>query len=113
MHIEHLALWTGSLDRLAEFYAKYFNALIGPKYSNISNGFESYFLNFEHGARLEIMSTTELRPIAVPRGAQRMGLTHLAFSVGSESLVDGLTEQIRTDGYVVLAPPSPHRRWLL
>jgi len=38
-------------------------------------------------------------------GAQRMGLTHLAVSVGSESGVDELTHRLRRDGYEALDGP--------
>lgn len=32
-------------------------------------------------------------------GSQRLGWTHLAFSVGSEEQVDALTERLKTDGF--------------
>jgi lactoylglutathione lyase len=51
------------------------------------------------------MRTTALRPVAHVPGAQRMGLTHLALSVGSEQLVDELTAPLRTAGYQVLDGP--------
>lgn len=107
MHIEHVAFWTNDLDRIVGFYVQYFNATVGPKYTNPSKGFESYFLSFETGARLEFMKTTELDPLNAPPGAQRMGLTHLAVSVGSASRVNSITEQIQSHGFPVL--DSPHR----
>lgn len=99
--VEHVALWTEDIERLANFYVEYFRATVGPKYVNASNGFESRFLTFEGGTRLELMKTSTLRPTAYPPGAQRMGMTHLALSLGSESHVDELTARLRAAGIVV------------
>ena len=99
--IEHVALWTEDIERLANFYAEYFGATIGAKYSNSSKGFESRFLTFQDGARLELMKTTALRPTAYQPGVQRMGMTHLALSLGSEGCVDELTATLRAAGIAV------------
>lgn len=103
--IEHIALWSDDIDRLATFYATYFGATIGEKYSNPAKQFESRFLSFESGARLELMKTLMLEPTKHPAGAQRMGLTHFALSVGSEQRVNELTEQLRADGYTIFGEP--------
>jgi len=105
MRIEHVAMWTEDLDRLANFYKDYFGASVGEKYTNIARGFESKFLSFESGARLEIMRTTEFSPVRCDAGAQRIGLTHLAFAIGSEQRVDELTDRLRRDGYLILDGP--------
>jgi lactoylglutathione lyase len=34
-----------------------------------------------------------------------MGLTHIAFSVGSEQRVDALTQRLREDGFTILDGP--------
>lgn len=105
MRIEHVALWTEDLERLAGFYQRYFGATVGDRYVNAAKGFESRFLSFEAGARLEIMRTTTLSPVRHEAGAQRMGLTHFAVSLGSEQRVDELTEHLRGDGHPVLDGP--------
>ena len=99
--IEHIALWTDDLERLAAFYTKYLGASVGPKYVNASKGFESRFLTFENGARLELMKTSTLRPQMYAPGVQRMGLTHVAFSLGAESRVDELTGVLRDAGFPI------------
>jgi len=38
-------------------------------------------------------------------GAHRMGLTHVAISVGSEQWVDELTQRLKADGFPVLDGP--------
>lgn len=103
--IEHVALWTDDLDRLASFYERYFDAQIGRPYRNDAKGFESRFLEFAGGARIELMRTTRLQPLQLPAGAQRMGLTHLALTVGAARDVDALTARLRADGYEVLDGP--------
>lgn len=105
MHIEHVALWTDDIDRCANFYVTYFDAVAGPRYVNARKGFESCFLRFEGGARLEVMKTTTQSPMALPPGAQRMGLTHLAIAVGAERSVDALTARLQADGHPVLDGP--------
>jgi lactoylglutathione lyase len=105
VRIEHVAVWTDDVERLTSFYCAYFGATAGKKYLNATKGFESRFINFDSGARLEVMRTTTLRPVAHELGAERMGLTHLALSIGSEDRVNELTERLRHDGYPVLDGP--------
>ena len=51
------------------------------------------------------MTTTTLNPLAIEPGAQRMGLTHFAVSLGSEGAVDALTRRLKADGHPVLDGP--------
>mgnify|MGYP001796535682 FL=1 len=55
MIIEHIAIWTKDLEKLKNYYSKYFHGTVNDKYRNHKNGFESYFLTFESGARIELM----------------------------------------------------------
>ena len=103
--IEHVALWVGDLEALCDFYVEHFGATAGPRYENAAKGFASRFLDFGAGARLELMSTITLSPVALAPGAQRMGLTHLAIAVGSDAAVDALTERLRGGGYAILDGP--------
>jgi lactoylglutathione lyase len=105
IRIEHVAFWTEDLDRLVAFYSTYFGATPGATYTNPAKGFESRFLSFEGGARLEVMRSSMLEPVKHERGAQRMGLTHLAVSVGSTQRVDELANRLRQDGFEVVDGP--------
>ena len=105
MKIEHVAIWTEDIERLVGFYVRYFGAHVGNRYRNPSKGFESCFLSFSSGARLEVMRTASEMPAFALPGAQRMGLTHLAFAVGSEQTVDQMTHQLQSEGFVVLDGP--------
>jgi lactoylglutathione lyase len=105
MRIEHVAIWTTDLARCKHFYTSYFGATAGPSYVNPAKGFESCFLSFGDGARLEAMTTTSLSLVELAPGVQRLGLTHLAISVGSERLVDELTQRLRDSGISVVDGP--------
>ena len=103
--IEHVALWTRDLERLRDFYVRHFGARAGAPYRNPVHAFDSCFLEFDGGARLELMRTRQLELVDVPPGAQRYGLTHLAISVGSQARVDQLTRKLQAAGHPVLDGP--------
>lgn len=102
MKIDHIAMWTMNLENLRKFYSRYFGAQANEKYINEKSGFESYFLTFEEGCRLEIMKlpVTQNRDI---QGISIVGLAHFAINVGSKERVMELTERIRDDGYKILS----------
>ena len=81
MRIDHIALWTTNLDRCTRFYVDYFGATVGSRYVNATKGFESCFISFGDGARIEVMTTTKLSPVVLDTGAQRMG-THSCCDFG-------------------------------
>lgn len=103
MKIEHVALWVQDLELMKEFYTRYFSATAGEKYFNPRKNFESYFLTFESGSRLEIMKMPGIGNGL--KSEELTGLTHLAFSTGSKENVDKLTEQFRQDGYAIVGEP--------
>ncbi|HVY24860.1 MAG TPA: VOC family protein [Steroidobacteraceae bacterium] len=105
IRIEHIAMWVNDIDRICEFYSRYFGAGIGKRYENPAKGFASRFLTFASGARMEVMSTTMLSPVPHEAGAQRMGLTHLALSLSSQQAVDDKTAQLKAEGVTVLDGP--------
>lgn len=105
IRIEHIAMWVNDIDRICEFYSRYFGAGIGKRYENPAKGFASRFLTFASGARMEVMSTTMLSPVPHEAGAQRMGLTHFALSLGSQQAVDDKTAQLKAEGVTVLDGP--------
>jgi lactoylglutathione lyase len=105
VRIDHIALWTYDLDRCKRFYTSYFDAIAGPTYANPAKGFQSCFLTFSDGARLEAMKTTSVPLFAAPPGTQPFGLTHLAISVGSAELVDALAERLKNDGVRIVDGP--------
>jgi lactoylglutathione lyase len=103
MRIEHVALWTRDIERLRAFYERYFGATAGGRYENQRKQFQSYFLSFEDGARLELMHSPRIGDADARK--ERIGYAHLALSLGSEAAVDALTGRLRADGYAVIDGP--------
>ena len=103
MKIDHIALYTADIEKLKAFYVRYFGATTGEKYINPKKQFQSYFLSFAEGARLEIMQKVDIP--AREQGLESMGFTHFAAAVGSKENVDKLTERLRADGYKVVGEP--------
>lgn len=102
MKIEHFALYVSDLEKMKDFYVKYFQAEAGALYHNKNTGLKTYFLYFEEGARLEIMYKPGLKPNNLNEG---LGYTHLAFSAGSKEAVDSLTERLKQDGFKIISGP--------
>ena len=103
VRIEHVALYVRDLEGARDFFASYLGGRAGACYHNQVTGFRSYFLEFDGGARLEIMTRQELADDT--GGPLRTGYVHAAFSLGSREAVDELTARLRGDGYEVLAGP--------
>ncbi len=102
MRIDHLALWTERLEELRDFYIRYFGGCSNEKYVNPAKGFESCFIAFGDGSRLELMRRTDVRT----RAAQpQLGLCHLAFGCSSRDEVTTLTERLRRDGHRIASEP--------
>ena len=103
MRIEHIAMYVNELEKTKEFFEKYFNAISNEGYHNKITDFRSYFLSFDDGARLEIMSKPQM--MDDEKGINRTGYVHIAFSLGSKDAVDALTEKMRNDGYNIISGP--------
>ncbi|HGH7174288.1 TPA: VOC family protein [Bacillus wiedmannii] len=102
MKIEHVAIWVNDLEVMRDFYKQYFGGEENSLYHNPKKQFESYFITFEGGARLELM-----RQVGIDDKIQKqiIGYAHIAFSVGSKEKVNELTNTLREAGYPVLNGP--------
>jgi len=106
MRIDHVAIWTKNLELFKEFYVTFTGANVGPKYVNKKKGFESYFLSFESGVRLELMSSSSLRGQAENiKDMSLIGYAHLAIGVGSKEKVDDLTLRLQSYGCILVDGP--------
>ncbi len=106
MTLEHVAIWTDNLEELKDYYIKYFGATANEKYTNEQSQFQSYFLTFESGARLEIMSKPGIPDNRNDRvTAQHKGIIHLAFGVNTKQEVDEKAKQLQSDGFKILRGP--------
>lgn len=101
MRLDHVGVWAKDLEGLKEFYCRTFGAAAGGKYVNAAKGFESYFLAFPGGGRLELMRKAGL---AEAEGEQ-YGQAHFALSLGSEAAVDEAASLLREAGVRILDGP--------
>ena len=134
MKIEHVAIWAKDIDKVCDFYRKYFDGEVQSLYHNPAKQFTSRFVTFEDGARLEVMhrpgcvsretqprfpsknglahfylETEGCRPMAKPEAqheqGQHLGYAHLSFSVGSKEGVDRLTQKMSDNGIRIVGQP--------
>ena len=106
MTLEHVAIWTRQLETLKDFYIRYFGATSNEKYTNVQKQFQSYFLSFESGARLEIMTRPDIPENANDTVmAQYLGIIHLAFEVKTMAEVDQKAEELKAAGFPILSGP--------
>lgn len=103
IRLEHVALYVRNLEAAKEFFVKYFGAFPSALYHNKKTDFKSYFLDFDGGTKLEIMTRPELSDQNDTK--MRTGYIHLALSVGSTDEVDRLTHVLEANGYVVASGP--------
>ena len=106
MVIDHVAIWTTQLEKLKDYYAKYFNGRPNKKYLNKDRHFESYFVSFESGTRLELMQMPGIpQNLNDPAGKQYQGIIHLSFGMDNMDRVDDKFNELTKDGYKILRGP--------
>ncbi len=103
MKIEHIAMYVNDLESARAFFIRYLGGRSNDGYHNKTTDFRSYFISFDDGARLEIMSKPEMTDADKP--VNRTGYAHVAFSAGSKERVDELTDRLKTDGFKVISGP--------
>jgi lactoylglutathione lyase len=106
MTLEHAAIWTNQLEALRAYYETHFAAQANTKYTNAGKQFSSYFLSFDSGARLELMTRPDIPANQNDAaGQQYLGLIHLAFGVDTMAEVEAKAAELATAGYPILSGP--------
>jgi len=106
MNIDHVAIWTSQLERLKDYYVKYFKGSSNNKYTNSGKQFESYFISFDSGTRLEIMQMPGIPPnLNDTVFEQYQGIIHLSFGMESMTQVNKKLIELKNDGYEILSGP--------
>jgi len=105
MKIDHIAIWTSNLERLREFYMKYFNGTSNEKYINRKKNFESYFISFDSGARLELMQMPGIPENNNDTITQYKGIIHICFEAESMQKVNDKAVELSEAGFPVLKGP--------
>lgn len=102
VRIEHVALWTRSLDEAAAFWTDHFGAEASPEYESRNRpGFRSRFVTLAGGARIELMTGPWVGP---PGAREAEGWDHVAVSVGSEAEVRRHADRFRELGLLRSSP---------
>lgn len=101
MKIDHVAMYVNDLEAEKNFFVKYFDAKAGSKYTNFRSDFSNYFLRFEDGSRLEIMTRNSSTDAKKER--YRTGFHHIAISVGDRKDVDDMMKKFDADGVIVVS----------
>ena len=105
MKIDHIAIWAHDLERLKDFYVRYFGMTCGEKYVNPTKQYSSYFLSIEGAdTRIEIMHRPEIAERTEKQSAT-FGITHFSIALDSKDEVDNLTERLRSDGFKIVGEP--------
>jgi len=103
MKIDHVAMYVANIYMAKAFFVKYFGGVASEAYRNPGTGFMNYFISFEDGARLELMSKGGVE--LIDNKIERIGYAHVSFSVGSREAVNELTERLIRDGYELVSAP--------
>jgi len=103
MKINHVALYVNDLEKAKVFFETFLNGKANGGYHNPNTNFRSYFITFDDGARLEIMTRPEL--VEQKKLPYRTGYAHIAFSVGSKAAVDEITAKLDSAGYSISSGP--------
>ncbi len=104
MKIEHIAVFSPDIRKLRDFYVKYFEAKSNSGYRNEKTAFTSYFLEFDEGARLEIMNKPAIKDLK-DYNREYYGYAHIAIRVDSKQRVIDLTNKLKQDGYKIVGNP--------
>ena len=103
MKIEHIAMYVNELEAARDFFVTYLGGRSNDGYHNKNTDFRSYFICFDDGARLELMTKPRLDD--QEKTLNRTGYAHIAFSVGSKERVDSLTVELKNAGFEVVSGP--------
>jgi len=106
MKLEHIAIWTDNIELLRNYYVSFFEGQSNEMYINPKTLFQSYFISFESGARLEIMSMPNIPDNTNDTiNAQHKGIIHIAFSVATKQEVDAKAALLQANGFELLNGP--------
>ena len=99
--VEHIALATGDLGALCDFYRQ-LGGVASQPWTDPRYGLRCCVLDF-CGVRLEVFERRSCHPEAA--GGPSPRLLHLGFALGSADAVDELSRVLAAAGHRVLEPP--------
>lgn len=100
MKIAYVSMFVKDLDKMKEFFVKYFKATVTDKYENFQTGYTYCYLQFDGGSRLSLVSGANI--VERQSGEKIKGVNHFAIAVDSADEVKDITAQLEKDGYQIV-----------
>ena len=100
MKIAYVSMYVNDLEKMKEFFVKYFKATVTDKYENFQTGYTYCYLKFDEGSRLSLVSGSNI--VDRPKQENLRGLNRFAIAVDSKETVQSITDQLANDGYQVV-----------
>ena len=100
MKIAYVSMYVNDLDKMKDFFVKYFKATVNDKYENFQKGYIYCYLKFDEGSRLSLVSGPNI--VEPQEQALVRGLNRFAIAVNSKEEVKSITDQLEKDGYQVV-----------
>ena len=100
MKIAYVSMYVNDLEKMKEFFVKYFKATVTDKYENFQTGYTYCYLKFDEGSRLSLVSGSNI--VDRPKQENLRGLNRFAIAVDSKETVQAITDQLANDGYQIV-----------
>jgi lactoylglutathione lyase len=106
MTIDHIAIWTTDLEKIKDYYTKYYGGRANEKYTNSVKQFDSYFISFDSGSRLELMQRPDIPDNLNDRvEKQHLGISHISFGMESMEQVIEKSKELAKNGFRIICGP--------
>lgn len=100
MRIAYVSIYVNDLEKMKDFFVKYFKATVTDKYENFQTGYTYCYLKFDEGSRISLVSGSDM--VDRPKQENLKGLNRFAIAVDSKEEVQAITDQIAKDGYQIV-----------
>ena len=105
MYIANAGLFVKDLEGARKFFEEYFGAKLAATYNEEENQYYSYIMDFDEGARLELMTKPQI--VDEPKDPSRTGFAHIAIRVPSRGKLDEIIRRFHENGYRFFYEPGP------
>ena len=95
-YITNVGLFVKDLEAARKFFEDCFGAKVAFEYNEEENQYYSYIMEFDEGARLELMTKPQI--VDQPKDPNRTGIAHMAIRVDSREKLNGLLARFHEDG---------------
>ena len=104
MEIKNVGLFVKDLEGAKKFFEDYFDMQVHCVYNEEENGFYSYIMKFDSGAKIELMTKPEI--VDDKKDKNRTGYCHICIKVDSQEKFEKIVAKMHADGYEVLYEPA-------